>query len=336
MNSVKNRDRGLRLGNLLSKPGLIYFIWSLLVLFPIFLFIRLKLLIASSIEIPGFIYFKYFIKSLPVILVIAIVVEVIYWGNYLRKNKLIPKQQNAFKFVMITGVIILVLGRVLVFIGQINYANFLYTYTGIDALTIDKISILCGVIVVLLIPIVEFGRKNETLFNKIVAKSFGKIYVKNVSTKLIFYGLLFYLLSSVFNITNGVSYWSNTKATFKDKYGAQFKYIDAIGNLTSSGSAIIHPPRSNKWPAVGNQQVLRYFLYPRLLIDGKIIENDVITKSINEALFAEIDPELPDTHWPKVDSKSKLISFDEKTFVTYKKLEEFRIENDIRIYRIVF
>src|SRR3990170_2329783 len=74
-------------------------------------------------------------------------------------------------------------------------------------------------------------------------------------------------------------------------------------------------------PAIGNQPVLRYFLFPRTLISGALLDNQEFAQQIGIAYFVEIDPLSHLTHWPKIDERNKTIIFDERTEIKYKTIE---------------
>ena len=67
---------------------------------------------------------------------------------------------------------------------------------------------------------------------------------------------------------------ANPKATYDDKMGYKlcpifYDYTLFINRYTPEDSTLLMPPQSFPWPYVGNGGMLRYFVYPRNIINGE-------------------------------------------------------------------
>jgi hypothetical protein len=126
------------------------------------------------------------------------------------------------------------------------------------------------------------------------------------------------------------------KGGFEGRVGVHYKYIIRLEKNSPTDAAIIHPPQGEKWPAIGNQPVLRYFLYPRTLISGALFNNQDFARQFETAYFVEIDPWSDSTHWPKIDTENKVVIFDEQTEIKYKKIEVVFKSDDGSVYKVYF
>jgi hypothetical protein len=123
---------------------------------------------------------------------------------------------------------------------------------------------------------------------------------------------------------------------YSDKFGKDFVYVQVLNKYTPLDSAIIHPPQNNNWPAIGNQPMLRFFLYPRVLISGTILDDSDVCKS-RDCYFVLIDSDYQGRPvWPEIDVKSNLITFDGSHKIKFYSLTEIPTSAGISLYKVVF
>lgn len=77
--------------------------------------------------------------------------------------------------------------------------------------------------------------------------------------------IFFQLISITLTLPNSVKVKLNPNAIFASKQ----QVVDELIKLPSE-SVIVHPPQDSRWPALSNQIILRYYLFPRTLVSGEI------------------------------------------------------------------
>jgi hypothetical protein len=122
---------------------------------------------------------------------------------------------------------------------------------------------------------------------------------------------------------------------YEGKVGVDYKYIKLLSENSPEDAIVIHPPQGNKWPAIGNQPVLRYFLFPRTLVSGALISKQKFVESLGEAFFVVIDPG-GEREWPLIDYKNKTLIFNEFDYIKYKKLLLIYGNDVSKVYKINF
>ena len=112
-----------------------------------------------------------------------------------------------------------------------------------------------------------------------------------------------------------------------------YDYVQFIKSNTPENSALLIPPYPGAWPwpQTGNDAYMRYFLYPRTLINGKQFESglDYKEEGIDYVLIAWGEGSIESngfTHgWPKFDVPAKRI--------LYLKGEPAKSRDDYYLYK---
>lgn len=98
--------------------------------------------------------------------------------------------------------------------------------------------------------------------------------------------------------------------------GFFYEYMNFIKNNTSENSTIAIPPQESPWLSTGNAGLVRYFLYPRFVINGGY--DFLPNKKFEYVLIAKGEWLTDDKSrygWPKIPvSAEKLVYFNPKTF----------------------
>lgn len=113
---------------------------------------------------------------------------------------------------------------------------------------------------------------------------------------------------------------TNPDATYDDKMRYElcpifYDYTLFINEYTSENSSLLMPPQSFPWPYVGNGGMLRYFVYPRNIINGKEYESPSkeVLDNVDYVLLnwgeTEQTQGVYTQEWPKFDVKAEKIIF---------------------------
>ncbi|MFZ3301254.1 MAG: hypothetical protein WA152_00900 [Microgenomates group bacterium] len=164
----------------------------------------------------------------------------------------------------------------------------------------------------------------------------GRITLRNISNMIAIVTLCALFTMSTFMFFNINKMIRSSQEGYEDKVGKDYKYLKLLSKHTPSDSLIIHPPQGDLWPAIGNQPVARYFLFPRGLVSGAIILDDSMTIEIRVAYFVEIIGDKDRPTWPIIDNGKNEIIFNNLNSVKFKKLDIIYKSEEGIIYRILF
>jgi len=90
-------------------------------------------------------------------------------------------------------------------------------------------------------------------------------------------------------------------------FGWIWPYTQFIKRRTSENSSIIIPPQSPTWKMEGNVGFLRWFLYPRKLINISL--DSAVTDQADYALIALGECDEGDCGWPKINIPAEKIEY---------------------------
>ena len=109
------------------------------------------------------------------------------------------------------------------------------------------------------------------------------------------------------------------------KLGTFYNYMVFVKDNTEENSRIIIPPQEEPWLSVGNRFLVRYFLHPRIIIQGQYENNPSVKADyilISEGGWTASDPVR--YGWPKVFvAAEKIVYFD---------IEEKSVSTQIKDY----
>lgn len=304
-----------------DKPILIYLTWILFLSYPLLGFVRYHFFAALLGEIPVAAKLWAIALMVPYISAAVFILTLLYWILIKSNNQLKNDQLRSLYFVGISAAVVFTIGKILLYLENANYANYLYSHIGTEAGKTNFVANVCWIVLVLLIVFIfiEPNIKRKLPYN----------------LKLIIFTMSIFLLSSLNSLTSVNLFWKMVTADPESKYGSQFVYIKALES-TPKNVVVVHPPRSVKWPSIGNQAVIRYFLFPRTLVDGKLMSGQEYARQFNEIYFVEVDKDSPETRWPIILSESEEIIFDEENPIKFSKMERYSQINGIDIYSVHF
>lgn len=114
------------------------------------------------------------------------------------------------------------------------------------------------------------------------------------------------------HMVKGLSYLiPNLNATYEDKmvytWGDFYKYLMFVKENTPESSVIAFPPMMNPWNDVGNGGLIRYFLYPRKIVQDMTNKDTVSGLSNADYVmlawgFGDCQTDDADCHgWPRIE-----------------------------------
>lgn len=244
-------------------------------------------------------------------------------GHFLKKNDFILKAFSFFCFIIFIVVL------VLINLEHNSYPNFLYSKTGN---TISFLSFYNKIIFAFLLLSVFVQIKTKKLEKKLTihSENYLSILIKFIVSTL-FFSLV---LKGFYPIANFKSIYSDSKLSYHQKLGEEFIAIELLANHIPENETIIHPPQNSTWPLIGNQPMIRYFLYPRKLVSGVLISNQLFANEISSAYFLELSDETK--KWPKYDIEKSEVIFNEIDRVKYSNIETVFVKSGLVIKRVTF
>ncbi len=148
---------------------------------------------------------------------------------------------------------------------SINYPNYVFTYFHIF---FSRLLILAGLSILFIVL------EGERFFGVKIAR-----FKENVLKLIVLVPLLFVAFNNldefIPKLVNEVGLTTRLAgASYNEKMRVRWKrfydYVLFIKDSTSEDAVIYHPPQVKPWEFEGSQVLLRYFLYPRILISGAI------------------------------------------------------------------
>ncbi|MCM8831995.1 MAG: hypothetical protein NC918_07380 [Candidatus Omnitrophica bacterium] len=251
-----------------------------------------------------------------------------------KHDSLIKKHKPISLFISFTNIAVLAPAFYLLLLSR-KYANYLYSNFGFI-----KEHLVFFAFVSIITSLLFLFLSYEKLLTYFVDKHFFDILSRfekweffNLSISLIVLSLFFYLS---FTTVLGISSKMRYDSSYVNKFGRDYYYINFLSDYVPKDGVVIHPPQLEAfWPSIGNQAVVRYFLFPRKLVSGDYLERSFINGVGDFYYFVYIPSVGNIPEWPIIKSDEKKISFDNgDSFVSYVKLEE--IEGSEGVFRIHF
>ncbi len=311
---------------------LFIFIWYVFLLSPFFshIGVSLKLIFNVDVEYLNHLngisaYIQYFLIVLVFVISALLFINREYYDLTNKFKKII--------YITLPGSILyLIAQNFLITLNAKRYSNFLYSQTGFAIENIQFTGFFCTVFV--FVAMSHFLYLYSQKFGIRRAKRGGRLKIlKGFEFRLLFLVSLFLVYYSLYPFISFVKILSESGKSYDYVLGSQYKYIEALIKNVPDDSAVIHPPQSTKWPAIGNQVVLRYFLFPRMLVSGALLSDGDLVAKIGDAYFVEIDPDS-ETAWPQI-SKNMVI-FNEENSIMVRKLILISDENNIKVFHVFF
>lgn len=303
---------------MITKATTLILVWLIFIGSYVSNFFRYKhILLGEENNILKYVYAGFWYTS-NIWAFLLFLILVVWFYTYLH-GKLDKLSKGAFVVVSVFSIITLYLSNKLINLEYSNYSNYIYSQYGI---TKDSLTILFVVSLIFVILLGLF------IYNEVyISKTSKKVISNNKITPILFMSILLWYCLQLF--INSREYINLSKFTY-DKEFANYKYIMALTEFVPESGNVVLPPQSSKWPDISNIPIVRYFLYPRILISATYLVDQESINNFNEVYVVNLG------NWPNINVGEKSISFDDKNTYYYKTLETTKIDNDVEVYKIKF
>jgi len=309
-------------------------IWGVFLMSPILSLIRFELIngkFIGNFHIGGLTTILYYFPL--IISLIALVALAMHFRDFI-SGKIIQKESRKPLILLtsVTFLFLLLAGRLLN-LEDANYPNFIYGHYGITISQLKLMSFICslevlGFIAANIYLIRVGGSKLGTNNNSISLSERASFYIAIL-------GLLSMLVLSSSTFFEWKNLMSDARSNYTGRIGNDYQYLKLISSNTPTDIKVVLPPQGDLWPAIGNQPVARYFLFPRTLISGELVNNQIFADSLAEVYFPEINSTNSRPNWPIVNTKNKTVIFDTITQIKYKDLKAMNTDTN-KFYKIIF
>lgn len=295
------------------------------ILFPYLIILTYFFLFLESYTYIGFLR-KFILVNSRFFLVLSIIsVSLIF---YLKKRQKDYNSGYLEAFIVNVNTIlflpIVVFYFLMVFLNLKNYPNYVFAKYHIQPQNFINLVYLSLLLLFLRDGVLIYINK---LFDFFVCHTDSKRKKYNIFLAFIPYLIFFFFLSQVSYIV-----LNSSKLIFQKTYilfkcikcdsdrrkreafgGLLYDYILFLGKNTPEESKILIPPQGFPWPQTGNVGYLRYFLYPRVLINGKEREPGLDLREIDYVLIDYGESNISEygytNVWPKFDVNSQYIIY---------------------------
>jgi len=321
---------------IIFNPLVIVIVWILFMATPFAGLVR-HFLFLSSVEISHSLLgiFNVIQRSYFWLLMLINLLIVYTWYRNLSQPHLINKKHYySLVFVIILAVINEITVRSILYLDIKYYGNYIYSNFGILPSQLQLSSIVnylaISIIIAFFISIFEINNKKSKNTHKRINVRFNKTILVEV------FAFLTIVYLSTYPFLNFSVIIKDAYQNYSQRIGSDYVYIDSLVKLVPENGVIIHPPQSSEWPLVGNQPVIRYFLYPRILVSGKLINTQKFADRFSSAYFVLIDKTHYAPGWPLINFDKKEISFDINNSVNYLNIEKIGEYLGKIVYKIKF
>ncbi len=316
-----------KLKKLIYNPFALIVLWTMFLLYPLVSVLKYSYIIhASNVSIPVQLLLSFTYKVYgPIFLSLSLVIIVV-WVKRFIDGKVARGCATAVAVVALTSAIFNFIAEWLLDFDIRYYPNYLYSTYGVRPEDLKFISTANYIIFGLVVGLLFVG------INRILKKGATSVWTTDANIILTTLGLVILLFLSLYPFSNIRTLLRIPKEDYKVKIGWRYVYIEGLSTVVPEDAKIIHPPQGSKWPEIGNQPIIRFFLFPRTLISGALINDQAFVEEIGEAYF----PNITDPPWPEINEVNKTITFNEKDKFLYGELETISDKDEIVIYKIKF
>lgn len=307
----------MKIRKFIYNPTFFYSVWLIYILLPLIYFLRFYLeksilsqerWISHTLSI--FITLSNYIPGLLVLLFIL-------QFRKLYLKKLSKRSRKILGIFLTLSLACVFLGIIYLTIEQNNYPNYLYANFGIPYDVLDLI-VKLNIFLSVTIYFITINQGAE---------------IENLIKLLTVFAFIVLIYQSFYPIANARKLIYESSVGPFIKYGSDYKYISYIKSSVPQNSNFIHPPQADLLPFFSNQPMLRYFLFPRTLISGSVVNKQTII-TIKEAYFVDLGEYSKGLSWPILNSQDKTITFDYKNYVRYNNLS--LVSQQVHLYKIDF
>lgn len=243
--------------------------------------VLLAICLVETVTYAGF-YLKYFNVSVGVGTGFLFLFSIFIFSSLYGKKII----QNGLFIASLTLSIIYVILDIL---EMVNYLNYVFSHFHIHLYLL-----LLSVLLLLLLTVINNTKKRlDTLIHFLVVLTVAKYLVNGINKTRI---------SNVFFIfkNKNLTYGEKMKISVGD---LTYDYAVFIKENTESDSTILIPPQGYPWPQTGNKAYLRYFIYPRTLVNGNEKDSKADLSDIDYVLIAYGETTISEygftNVWPK-------------------------------------
>lgn len=243
---------------------------------PIVLYFALFLILVEAVIYPGFLSKYIFFNSKHIAFFSFLVSMFLVYFDNLKRNT-ITNTLFSLNYLMVP--IFISSYFLLVIEENNNFPNYVFSVYHIHIAQIKAALFLS--LGILFIDI--FGKKIETLkrtFERYFLSDNKYLRLQNYLLVILVFTFVTFNSLSIIDlfISNYSDILSNPLISYEEKQNKKvplYNFFQFIKNSTESNSTILIPPQESPWLTVGNEGFIRYFLYPRNLVKGKIDNNDL-------------------------------------------------------------
>jgi len=274
---------------------------------------------------------------------------IFFFLSYLAFYKDSWKSRTLIKNMIVTSIFLFIvfslhlfLLKYLLMLNKIHYSNYLYSNFGIRPIVLSLLSYfdlfaLC-MFGVLLVESLFFSESKTS--NPGTGKGLLRFILNDVfSKRKVFVPFVVLLLLIYQSLSSFFSMPTLLKEVYQDysqRLGSDFIYVEALASFSPEDAVVIHPPQSNLWPLIGNQPVIRYFLFPRILVSGAVFDSKQSKFRLDHAYFVDIPASLYRPAWPKIDLNTNSVVFGFKESVRFRKILLSGSRENVRVFEIFF
>lgn len=323
---------------ILGDNKTLMFVWILYVLSPVVEMIRYKyqLWIFSENE-----QFSILLKAgtkayLWIFLILNLLIMMVWYKNLIKINYLKINHYLTLASIALMTVFYEIVIRLVLFVNQSHYPNYVFSTYGIKPEFLRIMSainyVFLAIIVALFVSIYESRiKKRKNVGKNIYNNSVGLL---SRDTIINVFSFVVLISMSIYPIVSIPDLVKESRQDYNVRIGKEYVYIEALSKLTPTDSSIIHPPQSNEWPLFGNQPIDRYFLFPRTLISGNLVDSNEYLDKFGTIYFVLVTETANSPEWPKINLKEKQIIFDMHNIVRYTNLVEVGIFSGKYVYKL--
>ena len=263
-------------------------------------------------------------KSSNIIIVILLVI-IAFWVKDLLDGKLSKKNILSINILGLFSFVTFFLSQYLITLEKNNFNNYLYSNYGLligDVQTLNTVSLFIFIIYLAYL----FYRKSSWNNKK------NMFSVQRIS---ILVCLSILIINAFIPFLKIKEYFSNMNLDYHKQF-SDFSYINELKEAVPNDQYIILPQQTWDWAVIGNLPIVRYFLFPRVLISSDYVTQENLKNEIKVAYFPILENKNINIFWPIIDFNNKTIMFKENSYMDYDRLLLVTENNFIKVYKIVF
>lgn len=283
----------------MEKKSIYKFLASNRKLFPFLAAFTLLALFAESYMYAGFLRQFILVDSLTLLVLSFCSASLVYIDMQMKPGKIFFPEAFGLRLNLFLFPLIFVSYLAMQFLEARNYVNFVFTGIHIQPANFFYLMVFSGGLIIL-----SFLPRKATFDPTRNLK--GGLLFFVIMALLVYYFLENVSLSVESAIISNVHILTHLGASYDDKMRVEWKfyydYMKFVNGYAEGSSAVIAtPPTEEPWPAEGNSDLSRYFVYPKRLIKGSrdgLPESDFDYVMI--ARGTGITPTPDGYGWPKV------------------------------------